>query len=90
LTIHFSAYIATSLDGFIARSNGDLDWLFNATTSTDDHGYAEYMNGIDTIVMGRNTYQTVLGFGEWALSGKTCGRPQHHAVGRCHSVTSAR
>jgi len=65
LTIHFSAYIATSLDGFIARSNGDLDWLFNATTSTDDHGYAEYMNGIDTIVMGRNTYQTVLGFGEW-------------------------
>ncbi|WP_050461969.1 dihydrofolate reductase family protein [Herbaspirillum autotrophicum] len=65
MTIHFSAYIATSLDGFIARSNGDLDWLFNATTSTDDHGYAEYMNGIDTIVMGRNTYQTVLGFGEW-------------------------
>ena len=65
MSIHFSAYIATSLDGFIARSNGDLDWLFNATTSTDDHGYAEYMNGIDTIVMGRNTYQTVLGFGEW-------------------------
>lgn len=63
--MHFSAYIATSLDGFIARSNGDLDWLFNATTSTDDHGYADYMSGIDTIVMGRNTYETVLGFDEW-------------------------
>ena len=61
----FSAYIATSLDGFIARSDGDLDWLLSAATSDDDHGYAAYMAGIDTLVMGRNTFEKVLTFGEW-------------------------
>lgn len=61
----FSVYIATSLDGFIARSDGDLDWLLSAATSDDDHGYAAYMAGIDTLVMGRNTFEKVLTFGEW-------------------------
>lgn len=68
--IKSSVFIATSLDGFIARADGDLDWLLGATTSTDDHGYAAYMATIDTLVMGRASFEKVLTFGEWAYAGK--------------------
>ena len=66
-----SAYIAVSLDGFIARANGSLDWLdrFQATDG-EDYGYRAFMDTVDAVVMGRNTYDTVLGFGAWPLSGK--------------------
>ncbi len=57
-----SVFIATSLDGFIARPNGDLDWL---PTDAEDHGYDAFMANIDTIVMGRGTYEKVLTFGAW-------------------------
>ena len=66
--MHCSAYIATSLDGFIARPNGDLDWLDAAqatVTPGEDCGYAEYMANIDAIVMGRNTYEKVRSFTPW-------------------------
>ncbi len=65
-------YIATSLDGFIATSDGGLDWLYEVPNSEQsDYGYAEFINGIDAIVMGRNTFEKVLTFGEW---------PYHKAV----------
>jgi dihydrofolate reductase len=59
-------YIASSLDGFIATSDGGLDWL-NEIPNPDenDFGYADFMRGIDAIVMGRNTFETVMGFGFW-------------------------
>ena len=66
-----TVYIATSLDGFIARADGSLDWLPGADGSGsgsgdgEDYGYAAFMESIDTLVMGRNTYETVLGFGDW-------------------------
>lgn len=66
----YFVYIAISLDGFIARSNGDLDWLPQPGTSTEDYGYAKFMASIDTLVMGRNTFEKVLTFGEWPYSGK--------------------
>lgn len=62
------AYIATSLDGFIARPDGNLDWLNAAQariTPPEDCGYAAFMQGIDALVMGRNTYETVRGFTPW-------------------------
>ena len=65
MTLKTSVYIATSLDGFIARESGELDWLMVATSSSDDHGYAAYMATIDTLVMGRNTFEKVLTFGDW-------------------------
>ncbi|MCP3752274.1 dihydrofolate reductase family protein [Pseudomonas sp. SBB6] len=65
MTLKTSVYIATSLDGYIARESGELDWLMVATSSSDDHGYAAYMATIDTLVMGRNTFEKVLTFGEW-------------------------
>jgi len=60
-----SVFIATSLDGFIARENGDLDWLPGG--DVEDHGYDAFMTTVDTIVMGRGTYEKVLTFGDWAF-----------------------
>ena len=64
MTIKVSVYIATSLDGFIARKNGEIDWLTGGE-SGQDYGYAEFISTIDHIVMGRNTYEKVLTFGGW-------------------------
>jgi dihydrofolate reductase len=59
-------YIATSLDGFIATIEGGLDWLYEIPNPTQsDYGYAEFMAGIDAIVMGRNTFEMVLTFDAW-------------------------
>ncbi|MFW9889097.1 MAG: dihydrofolate reductase family protein [Candidatus Thorarchaeota archaeon] len=59
-------YIATSLDGFIATSDGGLDWLDEIPNpEKSDFGYADFMNGIDAIVMGRRTFEKVLTFDSW-------------------------
>ena len=72
MTIKASVFIATSLDGFIARANGDLDWLTDAESSTteQDYGYQEFMDTVDTIVLGRNTFELVLTFDTWPYGGK--------------------
>lgn len=60
-------FIATSLDGYISDKNGGIDWL-HAIPNPDknDMGYSDFMSGIDALVMGRKTFETVLGFGiEW-------------------------
>lgn len=66
-------YIATTLDGKIARKDGSLDWL-NALPNPNqiDHGYDEFLNSIGTTIMGRNTYEEIIGFGvDWPYIGKT-------------------
>lgn len=62
-----SVFVGVSLDGFIARANGAIDWL---PDDVEPHGYEEFMAGIDALIMGRKTYETVLGFGEWPYAGK--------------------
>lgn len=65
---HVEVFIATSLDGFIARPDGSLDWLVQAQATApagEDFGYAEFMANIDALVMGRKTFDTVLGFDPW-------------------------
>ena len=60
-------YIASSLDGYIAKPDGNLDWL-TSTPNPDsgDYGYEELLNRIGTLFMGRKTYEAILGFGiEW-------------------------
>lgn len=52
-------YVARSLDGFIARKDGAVDWLDGYD---EDHGFAAFMNTVDVLVMGRHTYETVLSF----------------------------
>jgi len=68
VTIKCSLFIATSLDGFIARSDGSIDWL-NAANAVvppvEDCGYKAFISAVDIIVMGRNTFEQVLTFGEW-------------------------
>ncbi len=64
-----SVFIATSLDGYIARPDGGIDWLpAPSGDEADDHGYGAFVAGIDAIVMGRNTYELVLTFGDWPFS----------------------
>lgn len=58
-------FIATSLDGFIARENGDIDWLLSHDQIGEDHGYDDFIRDIDVIVMGRGTYEAVRRMGEW-------------------------
>ena len=59
-------YIATSLDGFIARENGNIDWLTKYENNPEtDYGYSEFYASIGKVLMGRKTYEQVLGFGEW-------------------------
>ena len=68
MSIKVSAYIATSLDGLIARSNGDLDWLDEANAMVpegEDCGFGAFMSSVDTLLMGRKTYEKVLSFGVW-------------------------
>lgn len=58
-----SVYIATSLDGYIADKNGGIAWLDNIPNpEQDDMGYVAFTNRIDALVMGRATFETVLGF----------------------------
>lgn len=64
-----SAFIGTSLDGYIARENGDLDWLDKANELVpvgEDCGYAAFMSSVDVLIMGRKTYEKVLSFGSWS------------------------
>lgn len=59
-------YIACSQDGYIARPDGSLDWLTGLPVPEgEDFGYAAFMAGIDALLMGRATYDAVLGFGAW-------------------------
>jgi len=66
-----SVFVGVSLDGFIARANGDLDWLMgDAESDGGDHGYNEFIAGIDAIVMGRKTFEKVLTFAKWYYGDK--------------------
>lgn len=65
-----SVFIATSLDGFIARRDGGIDWLKVVELPGEDYGYATFAASVDALVMGRGTYDVVAGFPEWAYAGK--------------------
>jgi len=58
-------FIATSLDGFIARQDGGIDWLLRRDDPAEDHGYEAFIADKDLIVMGRGSYEKVLSFEAW-------------------------
>ena len=63
-----SVFVGTSVDGFIARSDGALDFL--EAGGGEPHGYDEFIATVDALVVGRKTYEMVLGFGSWAYGEK--------------------
>jgi dihydrofolate reductase len=63
-----SVFVGTSVDGFIARADGRLDWL--PAGGGEPHGYDEFIATVDAIVIGRNTFETVLAFDSWPYGDK--------------------
>jgi len=89
-----SVFIATSVDGFIARQDGALDWL--PGDGVEDHGYNEFFASVDALVIGRKTFDTVLGFDQWPYADKLVvvltSRPLEFAPpegSRCEFMTGA-
>lgn len=71
MTLQFTGavFIATSLDGYIARPDGDIGWL-TGVEGLGDTGYEPFMSGVDVLVMGRATYDKVLTFDSWPYDGR--------------------
>ena len=65
-----AAFVAASLDGFIARRDGGLDWLEAFAASGEDHGYRALFEAIDTVLLGRATWEVACRFHEWPYAGK--------------------
>lgn len=65
-----SAFMAMSLDGFIATKEHGIAWLDMVDTENEDYGIAEFMKTIDAMVVGRNTYDVVRSFNEWPYQDK--------------------
>jgi len=66
-----TVYNATTVDGFIAQENGSVDWLpTGEDVCSEDYGYQDFMNSVDALVMGRNSYELVLSFGSWPYGDK--------------------
>jgi dihydrofolate reductase len=63
-------YVGTSLDGFIARTDGDFGWLSRFANEDAIHSYEKFMNRIDAIVIGRGTFEKVLTFPSWPYEKK--------------------
>jgi dihydrofolate reductase len=74
-------FIASSLDGFITRKDGSVDWLF----TDQDYGYLEFYEPIEFILMGRKTYEKVLECGEYPYPGKKCFVFTHSPLLQQHS-----
>jgi dihydrofolate reductase len=64
-----SVFVGTSLDGFIARADGSLDFL--PPGGGEPHGYDEFVATVDALVIGRNTFETVLKFPSWPYGDKS-------------------
>ena len=73
-----SVFVGTSVDGFIARQNGELDWL--PADGGEPHGYDEFIATVDTIVIGRKTFETVIAFETWPYGKKWVVVLSSHAV----------
>lgn len=65
-------YIAASLDGYIADENGNIDWLYEVKGDGGDNGYSQFESTVDTVIMGKKSYDQILTFGDWPYKGKRC------------------
>lgn len=65
-----SVFLATSLDGYIARPDHGLDWLSRVERDGEDYGFAKFFASVDAMVMGRGTYDVVADFDPWPYGDK--------------------
>ncbi|MEM7064771.1 MAG: dihydrofolate reductase family protein [Cyanobacteria bacterium P01_B01_bin.77] len=63
-------YVAASLDGFIARADGDVSWLDEMDLGEDETDLEEFFGTVDGLVMGRNTYDFIFNYGSWPYDDK--------------------
>lgn len=70
-------YIAVSLDGYIARPDGNIEWLSSVQRAGEDYGYSEFIKNVDTVIVGRKTYDKVL----------SLGVPFPHTDKECYIIT---
>lgn len=76
-----SVFVGVSLDGFIARPNGDLDWLMGeGGGDSAEYGYHDFIAGIDAIVMGRRTFEKVVAFDQWYYGNKRVVVLSHRSI----------
>jgi dihydrofolate reductase len=71
--VKVSVYIGISMDGFIARDNGDIGWLDKANqqvTPGEDFGFHKFLESVDLIIMGRRTFEQVASFDTWPYKDK--------------------
>ncbi|MEJ2509100.1 MAG: dihydrofolate reductase family protein [Gammaproteobacteria bacterium] len=65
-------YLSISLDGFIARSDGNTDWLSLVESPDEDYGYAEFFSSVDALVMGEGTYEQMAALPKWPYPRRPC------------------
>ena len=65
-----TVYVGTSLDGFIAREDGDIDWLVKYQNKEVHDSYNEFISRIDALVIGKGTFEKVITFPEWPYEKK--------------------
>lgn len=80
-------YIACSLDGYIAKADGDISFLSAVEMPGEDYGYSQFIQTVDTVIMGRKAYDKVLSFGiDFPHAGKKCYVLSHSRTGSDENV----
>lgn len=82
-----SVFVGASVDGFIARSNHDLDWL--PADGGEPHGYEEFLASVDALVIGRKTFEKVLTFTPWPYGSKRVVVLSHQALDLSQAIGGA-
>src|SRR5688572_788699 len=72
LPLRFSVFIAASVDGYIARADGSIEWLAMVEQEGEDYGFKAFFESVDVLVVGRGTYDAALKFDVWPYEGKRC------------------
>jgi dihydrofolate reductase len=81
-----SVFVGVTIDGFIAREDGSFDFL--KPFEADDNGYFDFIRTVEVLVIGRETYETVLGFDEWPYGGKRVIVLTHRPLSARHGETA--
>jgi dihydrofolate reductase len=70
--MNITYYVASSIDGFIADSEGGVNWLNRVQVAGEDYGYAEFFASLDALLFGSKTYEQILTFGDWPYGDLPC------------------